>query len=496
MKSSRYSLNNNLTYKCGKATYSCLIPTAVIILILSFSLKTAGSSFLIVAAVLFTITAAVTATVCKNKSAVLMFVTVILFCLRSISIINSDISYAAKIGDANDSITATVISSPNVSSKSCIVTLDKSQFDATISGNRFMLYSKEVDKLNIGDVITAQVEYTADFENKESFYSDGIYFAASADNIKIVGRTGGIYGFAGSIREYAERKLISNTDNYHVLLAVSTGERGYVSDTLYDMFKDAGVSHILVVSGMHLALICGVLDRILTLLCRKSIVRDIILLSFIFIMCAVCGFGISMVRAGLVYLIRVIMRRLGRMENGMSSLALSTVIVAFVHPFVFYSISFQLSYGAVLGIYIFPPLMDKYIIKRGYESKLMIGLLKSIALPLGAMLATLPTMVSTFGRISLVSVPVNILVGLPTSIMLSLCVVGLLLGFVPFVCDALLCVSDILADYFVKIVEFFSSLSFAVIKLKNTEILTILILLIYLALYMLKTKPIGKLKKR
>ncbi len=497
MKSSRYSLNSNSSYKHGKAAYSYLIPTAVIILIVSFSLKTVGSSFLIVAAVLFTIAAAVAAAIMQDKSPVIMLIIVVLFCLRSLSIINTDIEYAYKIDENNDQITATVVASPNPQSSSCVVTVDKSMLGSNMQGRRTMLYFSGVDKLNIGDIISAQVTYNADFINSESFYSDGVYFVAFANSdLSIVGKSRGLYGFAGKVREYTERQLISHTDNYHVLLAVSTGERGYVSDNLYDDFKIAGVSHILVVSGMHLVLICGALDRLLMLLCRKSRFRDIILVSFVLIMCGICGFGISMIRAGLVYFIRVIMRRFGRVESGVASLALSAVIAAFMHPFIFHSVSFQLSYSAVLGIFVLPPAVDRFIAKHGYENKNFIAILRSIALPLGAMLGTLPTMVATFGTISLVTVPANILVGLPASIMLSVCIVGLLVGFIPLVGEILLCVSDVLADYFIKMVEFLASLPFASIKLKNTQILTILILLIYLALYIAAVKPYKLLKKR
>jgi competence protein ComEC len=289
---------------------------------------------------------------------------------------------------------------------------------------------------------------------------------------------------------------MSCSDNYHILLAIVTGERCYISDQLYDRVKDAGVSHVLVVSGMHLVLLCTGLERLLRIIFKSGILRDFLLISFVLMMSVVCGFGMSILRAAIVYVLRVIYRRIGRRANGIHSLSFAVVLVLIIHPYAFHSISFQLSYSATLGILVLPKIINKKLEKYTKNSFILTKVADIMSISLSAYIATLPVCIAAFGELSVVAVAVNVLLDIPANAMLSLCVIGLALGFIPFLEKVFMILADALGDYFIKIVNVASNLPFAKLRLRNEKILVVVLLLCYLALYVTKTKPYRILKKR
>lgn len=460
-----------------------------------------GQAFLIASAVLFIIFGAVSLSVVRNKGAFIMNMVLLLYCIRAITVITGDIAESNLCDGKNDRINATVVSSPiameDTSFGYCTVKINYSAEQITSKGDKIYLYASGLQQLDIGDILETDVTYSS-FENfGAEYYCDGIYLSASAQESVIpCGKADGIYGVASGVRSYIKNHIMADSDNYHILLALITGERSYVSDELYSKVIDAGVSHILVVSGMHLVLLCGILDRILRVVFAKSIFRDIVLLAFVFIMSVICGFGMSILRAAIVYLLKVICRRLGRRGRGLHFLALAVIIVMILHPYAFHSVSFQLSYSATFGILVLPDVICRKIRKACENSAVLRVAAEAFTISLCAYIATLPTCIAAFGEISLVAVAVNVLLDIPANIMLSLCVAGLALGFIPVLEKLLIMFADMLADYFLKIVNFASSLPFATLTLRNSGILSVTVLLFYFLIYIIKAKPYRILMKR
>lgn len=476
--------------------------TAVLMLFLSFLLKTVGQAFLIVSAVLFIAAGAAFLSLSDNRGGFLMCLVLFLYCLKTVSVMTGDIAYARSISGKTDCINATVITAPvNIGDNSygyCTVKINFSSDGVLKKGAEISLFAEGTGNLEIGDLLECEVAYSSfDREYALSNYSDGIYLRGVCKNgVICLGKSRGVYGFAGRIRSYVMNRIVSCSDNYHILLSMITGERGYISSELYGRVIDAGVSHILVVSGMHLALLCGGLERFFRLICRKALLRDIIVLIFVFIMSVICGFGMSILRAAIVYAVRILYRIIGRRQSSVHSLSLAVVLVLLIHPYAFHSLAFQLSYSATFGILVLSKRFDRRLSRFAHRGTLARNVAKALSVSLSAYIATLPVCTAAFGKLSLVAVPVNILLSIPSSLMLSLCVMGIALGFIPFLERLFIMLADILADYFIKTVDFASSLSFATFIIRNERLLTVGVLLCYLLIYIVKTKPYRVLKKR
>ncbi len=497
MKSSRYS-SNKIKALSGQRQFPFLILTAVLLIILSFLLKTAGEGFLIISAVLFTLVAVFVFVTVKNKGLAIMLLILTLFCLRSVAIFNN-IERLNTLDGINDTIEVTVIAPDNTPEQddfgSCTVRVNNSLY--LKKNTKICLLTKGAQTLELGDELSVSVTYQKIYnQNRHSFYSEGIYLEAVADaKHGTVKKQKGIYGLAGNLREHINSRIFNNTDNAHVLMAVITGERGYMSNKFYDTVKAAGVSHILVVSGMHLAIITIGIERILRLIFKNEILKNAVLLSFVFFMCILCGMSMSVIRAGIVYLVRAIYKILGRNSDNIHCLAFAVMTVVLIHPFALYSVVFQLSYASTFGILVLPQLFDDKFKKYTEKSKVLRGIANTLYVSLSAYILTFPICVAQFGYVSVVSILVNLLVSLATTFMLVFCVLAVVFGFVPFLEKLFFIIADMLADYFVKVVDFFGNLSFSTVELRNPQILTALLIVLYLAVYIILFKPYKFLKR-
>lgn len=197
-----------------------------------------------------------------------------------------------------------------------------------------------------------------------------------------------------------------------ILNAITVGDRGAVPNRIRDLFSEAGIAHILAISGLHVGAVALVLFFTIKWALKRSeyflialqVPRVAAGLTIVplFIYTAVAGFAAPVVRAFLmiaVYLISVVM---GKEENKLNTLAAAAFAILLWQPWALYQLSFQLSFAAVLGILFinrfYPLSLD------GVYSKAI----SSAKVTLGASFATLPLVVDSFRILSLISLPANL----------------------------------------------------------------------------------------
>ena len=178
-----------------------------------------------------------------------------------------------------------------------------------------------------------------------------------------------------------------------LLMALLTGRRDGLSFYDRQMFREAGCSHILALSGMHL----GIISAVILLLLRPIPGRKtafVISCFLIFLYLFLTGFGTSIVRAAVMYFLFGLSRSFYRKSRGIDVLLLSFVIMLCIDPQSFYYLSFQLSFLAVGGIILLSP---------GISGLLQRWLPPVVCLPVAvsaaAQLAVIPLLLITFGVI-------------------------------------------------------------------------------------------------
>ncbi len=218
-------------------------------------------------------------------------------------------------------------------------------------------------------------------------------------------------------------------ENAGIAYALITGDKSQIPKLIKREFSIAGTAHILAVSGLHVGLIAAAIYIFLGFISNhntKFISFTILLFSYIWL----TGFRVTALRAGIMaalYLYFKLRQRQVKAVNIVSAVALINIII---NPVVIYSVGFQMSFLAILGIIFFygkikSGLQHIFRIEPG-EYKF---LLSSLSLSLATSLTLSPIIAYYFGIFSGIGFFANILIVPGAMLALSLSALGLLLSF-------------------------------------------------------------------
>lgn len=186
--------------------------------------------------------------------------------------------------------------------------------------------------------------------------------------------------------------------------ALITGVKSGILRKTRDIFAFSGLSHILAISGLHITLIAGIiflfLRRGLVLyepISRKYNIKklaSIISIPVTFFYVALSGFSYPAIRSFCMMGIVFIGVILDRFSVSMRSIALSAFLIMLFFPESAVSISFQLSFAAVIGLIAFYESGQKFLYE--FEQKYSINIFgQAVSYLLGIMATTVIATLST-----------------------------------------------------------------------------------------------------
>lgn len=199
-----------------------------------------------------------------------------------------------------------------------------------------------------------------------------------------------------------------------LISALLLGDRSQLSEETSDSFRVAGLSHLLAISGLHIACLALFLDWLLR--CLRCPDRLVVLLVSLFLVvyAALVGFPASIVRAALMYTASSAARLFGRPANRFNGLMLALMLILLFRPLSLTDASFVLSFASVYGIMAltrlpmprFPARLHRLL--RAPVHWVICALCASLAAQLGS----LPAMIYYFDSVSTYS-PLSNLPSLP-----------------------------------------------------------------------------------
>lgn len=216
-----------------------------------------------------------------------------------------------------------------------------------------------------------------------------------------------------------------------LFLALSSGMRDFMDESISGVFRRAGLSHMLALSGMHLGILGGAVLFFGGKVGGKRFSVRLSLLALVFFL-FFAGYSPSLFRACLFSLSLAAIRRIGFPVRFVPTLAVVFCIHIVVNPGDIYAVSFQLSYLATVGIFSAGDFF-KEILQGVAPAKLCPGLSAS----LGAQFAVFPVSMSVFGMFAPIGIVAGLCLSLPVSFFLisGFCCVFLSSLF-PFLCTA------------------------------------------------------------
>lgn len=180
-----------------------------------------------------------------------------------------------------------------------------------------------------------------------------------------------------------------------VLQALWVGEDEFLEDELSEDYKEAGMVHLLVVSGSHVAFFILLFTYILSVFEPDKRGMPFFLIAVIILYVFITGSSVSVVRAGIGAIFLLLSKFLGRKSDSLTSLFLVAFLILLCNPMAIYSLSFQLSFAGVLGILIAFPKLKCYL--GGLPRK--IG--ECLAVTMAAQIFVTPILVCQFHTLSL-----------------------------------------------------------------------------------------------
>lgn len=191
----------------------------------------------------------------------------------------------------------------------------------------------------------------------------------------------------------------------------------------FKQFSQLGLTHILAISGMHVAVYVGVLLFLFKRLgmTKETALTVTVVLVPVYVLLS--GAGPSIVRAGLMSMIALLAARVGMLKDGLHILAASALVMLVWNPYMLLSVSFQLSFLVTLGLMVYVPLVDPLldVLPRWLKS--------AVSVTLVAQLVSFPLTIYYFNQFSLLSFVANLVfVPFITFIVLPLGTLALLLG--------------------------------------------------------------------
>ena len=201
-----------------------------------------------------------------------------------------------------------------------------------------------------------------DIEERTAQYADGIALQAEPlaekPQLTVLGESGSFRARTHRLQQKLSESLrrAMHRDTGGVLAAMTVGDRSGLSAQLRRAYRGAGLSHVLVVSGMHVSILCGdVLGRLLPNRKKRlrgytgRRVRALFSAVLALLLVGVTGFTPSVLRAaGAVWLSALGVWVYGP-PDALTSLGVAGVLMTAGNSYAVCDVGFQLSFAAVVG---------------------------------------------------------------------------------------------------------------------------------------------------
>ena len=260
-----------------------------------------------------------------------------------------------------------------------------------------------------------------------------IYFQqfVEADEIKVASNNPDWWfmDYAIQLRTHFSKTIENNVAGQKeqaIAKALILGIRDGLDNQVKRSFSAAGAMHVLAVSGLHVGIIIAIISFLLKPISKRrngKVISAIVSLSFLWLYAMVAGLSPSILRAATMFSVMVIGQAYNTRQNIYNSLALSAAILLFINPNYLFSVGFQLSYIAVLGIvYIYPLIHRKLVFNNFFLEQIWSLTCLSIA----AQLATFPLTLYYFHQFPVYFLISNLVV-IPAAMLIMIIGIALIL---------------------------------------------------------------------
>ena len=291
--------------------------------------------------------------------------------------------------------------------------------DSFYSNDRIYCYTaQEYPDVSIGSWVWVKgtfepyeaAENPGQFDSRFYYYMQGV--GARVKDTELVWSNGGCNILQENLqrcKNFFLQKLDANFSEKYggVMKTILLGDRSDLDKDLKNLFQEGGILHILTISGMHISMLGMGSFRLLRKAGASQKVSAVAGIGIILLYGAMIGTQAATFRAICMFALQMAAILTGRTYDRLTGLSVAAVLLLLERPlYVFYS-GFLLSFGAVLGVTVVSPLLEKLCKNKSAWVKWFCKLFSG---GIGILLATFPVQLYFYYEYSIYSMLVNVLV--------------------------------------------------------------------------------------
>ncbi len=401
------------------------------------------------------------------------------------------------------SIQAQIVKEPDVrdSSTRLVVRVPEAKFN-------ILIVTDVYQKFNLGDVVQVEgvISLPVNFVNEDTgrefdyvnfLKKEKIIYQISFATVEKIntepnlGQVMGLQKFLFTIKNNFNSKLsllIKEPAN-SLLAGILTGDRRGLGTEWENKFRQAGLIHIVVLSGFNITIVAVVVVSLLTYVLDKKTALVCSLIA-IFLFALAVGAGPAVIRASLMAGIAILARLSGRTYLAGVGLGVAGFLMVLWNPMVLvFDPSFQLSFLATAGLVYLAPVIENRI----YFLNFLPDWFKEIVVTTtSAQVAVWPWLGFFIGELSAVALVVNILV-LP--VVPAVMLLGFIAGLIAWGSQILAIIPATLAYfllyYILEVARLFADFTFSTIVIPRFNFFGVIVCYLFLLMLIVKYRSDG-----
>lgn len=298
-------------------------------------------------------------------------------------------------------------------------------------------------KLTYGDKVKITGEYhapevarnTGGFSYQNYLKTQNIYGILEATNCTVLEHNH--VHFLKRISYNLKQKIIQHMhsllskDTSELCLGILIGYDDYLQEEIVENFRKSSLSHLLAVSGAHIAYLVIGLNYLLISCKIPKKIRNVGISFFLLFFMYLVDFSPSVVRASFMAILLLCSFLLKRKNDIATTMSFSVCLILLYNPFQLLDIGLLLSYFATIGIIIFSKLSDNVANNQelSIKEKIIVNFKNMAKVCMSANIFIIPIILYYFNTFSLTFLLSNLIAGMLIG---PIMIEGLLLVFLSF----------------------------------------------------------------
>lgn len=336
--------------------------------------------------------------------------------------------------------------------------------------------------LKPGDIIKGKITLTAPIMSDsytKYIYSQNTFMCAYASDFKTIGKSASpIYMLRRYIADEAEKRFSGDTLAFYN--AVILGNKTLLSDEVTENLRTAGLSHIAVVSGMHISIMLSVIMLLINALMGKRRAGNILAIAAVIFITMATGAGASIVRACIMCVMYQISQIVYKDNDSLNSLGTAVLLMMLYNPYIIDNAGFVLSVLSTLGIILYGSSFTAFLRKALPKTMAEI-----CGVSLSAQITVLPASMYYFHCISTYAVLSNMIVFIFSTVLVVSGLLFVLLSKVIIVSSVLEIIVEVSSGVILSVSKIVSLLPFATVNTGRLDAAFLIVWTAFLASFII-----------